>query len=1142
MKLDFRQRLLSTTLLVGVAALANPAYAQDAEGPYDQTDPAGSPPTGPVEAQPTPDTSAEGEPVQAAQDIIVTGTRIPQPNLTSSAPVTVVTNQDFQLSGSTRVEDILNTLPSIGAAQASGVANGATGTAEVDLRYLGAKRSLVLVNGRRLMPGDPNSTNQSADLNVIPSALIKRAEVLTGGASSVYGADAVAGVVNFIMDTEFEGIRFDGNWSSYQHNQDDPSVGSGLKMSDIILARQAVAGEEQFPLPTGSTWDGRSIDGTVTIGAGFDDGRGHAVAYFGYRNVKPVMQADRDYSACVLQNTPAGVPRCGGSATANPGTAIIFSGGTSTLAALGPGTIDLNAQNLYNFGPLNFFQRPDERYTAGAFANYEISPLFKPYLEFMFMDDRTFAQIAPSGDFGNTLTINCDNPLLSTTPGGPDNISQFDAICGNPENLINGFLGNFPLAVGAPFNPNPDAAPIEFFDNRGNTYNQAFFQLLRRNTEGGPRSADLRHQSWRGVLGTRGDINNAFSYDSYFQYGRTNYTLVYENEFSIARLNRALNVVNVDANGTVVPVGTPGSSIICRSVLDQTDPNCIPYDAFGASPSEAAVNYLNVFGVIQGVTSQTIANANVTGLMGEYGWQTPWAEDGVAVNAGVEYRRESLELNPDQSFQTGDLAGQGAPTLPVQGHFKVWEVFAETQIPIVQNNFIEDLTLSAGYRKSWYSTSNDREYDTDTYKVALEFAPISDIRFRGSYNRAVRAPNIQELFAPQFVGLDGSNDPCAKVITATDYGCLAQGLTVGQSPSANPAGQYNGLLGGNPNLTPEKGTTLTLGTIIQPRFLPRFALTVDWWDIKLENAIQGLGADAILNTCVAQSTASFTSPACDLVQRDPAGSIWLTSGGFVIDTPLNTATMRNRGIDVNASYSHSLLNMGRLSWSFIGTRMLKARVDNGLSEVYDCVGYYGPTCSSGVVAASAPIPKWRHKLRASWQSNFGLGLSLQWRHTGSVKAETLQNNETVGGEFNFDPGLEVRAYNYFDLAGTFTLLDRINLRAGVNNLFDVDPPRITGGNAARGGSNLCPAGPCNGNTYPGTWDALGRLFWAGATIDFLPKRTPPPPPPPMAPPPPPPAAPATITCPDGLVILADQQCPAPPPPPPPPPPAPERGL
>ncbi|HEX7930999.1 MAG TPA: TonB-dependent receptor plug domain-containing protein, partial [Sphingomicrobium sp.] len=227
MRTNLRQNLLATTLLVGASALGAPAWAQDAQ----PADPTASPPSGPVEAQPTPSVSAEGEDVQSGADIIVTGSRIPQPNLESAAPVTVVNDQDVKLSGSTRVEDVLNQLPSVGAAQASGVSNGATGTAEVDLRYLGAKRSLVLINGRRMMPGDPNSSNQSADLNVIPSALIRRAEVLTGGASSVYGADAVAGVVNFIMDTSFEGIRFDGNWSTWQHNQDNPRVGNCVSVT-----------------------------------------------------------------------------------------------------------------------------------------------------------------------------------------------------------------------------------------------------------------------------------------------------------------------------------------------------------------------------------------------------------------------------------------------------------------------------------------------------------------------------------------------------------------------------------------------------------------------------------------------------------------------------------------------------------------------------------------------------------------------------------------------------------------------------------------------------------------------------------------------------------------------------------------------
>ena len=1152
MKTSFRQNLLASTLLVGASALATPAWAQDTQ----TVDPAAQPPSGPVEGQPTPSVSSEGEPVSSGQDIIVTGSRIPQPNLESAAPVTVVSDQDVKLTGATRVEDVLNQLPSVGAAQASGISNGASGTAEIDLRYLGSKRTLSLINGRRMMPGSPNSTTQAADVNVIPAALIRRVEVLTGGASSVYGADAVAGVVNFIMDTDFEGVRFDGNISTYWHKQDNPfvadcvtgagqacaSIGAGnpVHIRDMIENRRTVIGTAQYPLPTGSTFDGRAMDGTITIGAGFDDGRGHAVAYFGYRDVNPVTQDKRDFSACTIQNNTAGNPQCGGSATANPGNALIFTGaGTSTFAVLGPGTAVVGAPNIFNFAPLNYFQRPDERYIAGAFADYEISPMFKPYLEFMFMDDHTLAQIAPSGDFGNTLTINCDNPLMSA--------QQLALIC-NPENLINGFVGTFPTAVDAPYNPTPGAAPIGFVNTDpnapGTTYNRAFFQLLRRNTEGGPRISDLRHQSWRGVLGLRGDLSNVFSYDTYYQYGRTNYTQVYRNEFAISRLNRALDVVADTRPGP--NFGLP----VCRSVLDNTDPSCQPYDIFGAAgPSAASINYLNVFGVIQGYTSEQLFNANVTGLLGEAGVQTPWAEDGVAINAGVEWRKESLELNPDQAFQTepsSDLAGQGAPTLPVQGNFKVWEIFAETQIPIIQNSFIHELSLSAGYRKSWYKTENERapagtdpsrKYDTDTYKISAEFAPIRDVRFRGAYNRAVRAPNIQELFAPQFVGLGGSNDPCATggPITATDFGCLAQGLTVGQTVTANPAGQYNALLGGNPNLTPEKATTKTVGVVFQPSFIPRLAVTLDYWDIEVKNAIQGFGADAILAACVGDTTATTVSPACALVLRNPAGSLWLSSqvsngvlvNGATIDLPNNEGTIETSGIDLNVAYSHGALGLGRLSHSFIGTYLKKFDIDNNLSDPYQCDGYYGPVCSGAVVAGGAPMPKWRHKWRSTWETPWGLGLSLQWRHVGKVKAETLQNNNSVGSATQFDPGVRIKAQNYFDLAATFTLLDRINLRAGINNLLDNDPPLVTSGSGSIGGTNLCPAGPCNGNTYPGTWDALGRYVWLGATIDFLPPK---PAPAPVAPPPTVPIQYSSGRCTE-----------PPPPPPPPPPPAPERG-
>ncbi|HEY0628756.1 MAG TPA: TonB-dependent receptor [Sphingomicrobium sp.] len=1117
--MKLRAEMLASTFLAGAIAFASPAYAQEAVA-----DPAEAPPTGPVEAQPVPEVSATGEQVRQPADIVVTGSRIRQANLESAAPVVTVSAQEFKLSGATRVEDMLASLPGVVAPQGASLPNPSTGTAEIDLRMLGSKRSITLINGRRMTPGDPNGDSQAGDLNLIPSALVKRVEVLTGGASSVYGADAVAGVVNFIMDTEFEGIRFDGQISGYMHKNDCPSVGGGQTVCDRLLVKQG-QGLDGYDFPTGTSWDGRQIDATVTIGASFDDGRGHAVGYFGYKKQNPVTQDMRDFSACNLAGT--GLPNCGGSGTSGEGNFVIFDGGASKFFTPGPNNTIVAGSTQYNFAPTNHWIKPDERYTAGVFADYEIMPALKPYLEFMFMDDQQVAQIAPSGSFGDSFLMNCDNPFMSAQARG--------IVCDN-ENLINGFLGSYPLTVAG----NPGPAPLTFTDGNGTTYQQGFFQLFRRNVEGGPRQADFRHTSYRGVVGSRGDLSSAFSYDAYYQYGRTNYTQVFRNEFSRERLKRASNVV-LDPRAGSPTFGQP----VCRSVLDGSDPLCVPYNFFGG-PSAEAVNYLNTTGIIQGVTSENIAHVDFTGELGELGFISPWANNGIGINVGYEYRKESLSLTPDRAFETGDLTGQGGATPPVNGSFDVNEVFGEARIPIVENGFIDELSVELGYRKSWYKTSADRKYDTDTYKISGQFAPIADVRLRASYNRAVRAPNIQELFAPPLVGLDGTVDPCTDIVlTATDYGCVYQfqraGIAnpIGRSTAFNPAEQYNALLGGNPDLVPEKATTKTAGVVFQPRFLPRFALSVDYWSIKVDDAIQGFGSDAIIQDCVDFSTATSIRPSCDLIHRDAGGSLWLVPGGvagagFIDNLPSNSASIVTKGWDINSAYSHRIGRLGTLSASFVGTVLSKYLVDNGLSAPYDCAGLYGGTCSGDTVASSNAMPKWRHKLRTTLDMPFGLGLSVNWRRVGKVKHE----NEEFGGPTNA-LNSRVKAQDYFDLAATYTFgRDRYNIRAGVNNIFDRNPPIILSSAGA------CPSSACTGNTYPGTWDYMGRFLYAGVTIHFKPSKAPPPPPPPaVEPPPPPPPPPATQTCPDGSVMLATETCPAPPPPPPPPPPPaePERG-
>ena len=1048
----FRRRLLATSVMVGAALAATPAMAQQSQS--GSADTPNSPQTAPVEATPPAQQSAgattngQSATAEAQGDVIVTGSRIPQPNLTSTAPVTVLGAADIKLQGTTRVEDLLNSLPQVFAGQASTLSNGASGTATVNLRGLGSTRTLVLVNGRRLLPGDPGSS--AADLNAIPDGLVKRVEVLTGGASSTYGADAVAGVVNFIMDTGFTGLQIDTQYSFYNNDNHNNVLRAANN------ARTA-AGAPGYGYPDGPVADGGTINTTLTFGVG--DDRAHLTGYVGYRQVNPVLQSNRDYSSCTVQGS--GFPRppaaqvrngnivCGGSATSAEGN---FLDSTSNSYHVGAGRTFVPGLTRYNFSPTNYYQRPDERYTAGLFAHYDINDSIKPYMEFMFMDDRTQAQIAPSGDFGNTLTINCDNPLLSAQQRG--------VVC-RPDNLVNGFIGTYPLTA----NTNSvAAAPVNFIDpTTGATYNRGYLQLLRRNVEGGPRNNDLQHTEYRTVLGTKGDLGKAFSYDAYYQYGRTNFSSTYTGEFSTRRLTNSLDVV-------AGPNGTP----ICRSVRAGTDVNCVPYNfetLGGVTP--AAVAYNSAVGLQRGVVSEQVVNASITGRLGQYGIAFPWADEGLSFNIGGEYRKERLQLVTDQEFSTGDLTGQGAPTLPITGSFKVTEGFAEAQLPIVHNAFFADLSVNGGYRRSHYKLSNGNTFDTNTYKLGADFAPISDIRFRGSYNRAVRAPNLQELFATQFVGLDGGSDPCAGAApSASQAACALQGVTAAQygRVAPNPAAQYNGLLGGNPNLNPEKATTKTVGVVIQPRFLRRLALTVDYYDIQVKNAVQSFGADQILASCVSTGAPGV----CGLIHRNPAGSLWLTPDGYVQDLPANIGSFSTKGVDFNAAYSMQVGALGNLALSTVGTYLKSLRTDNGLTQAYNCATYYGLTCGT-------PNPRWRAKTRATFTLPDGVGFSAQWRYFGPVYVDFSSNNPSLSTNGNYSNfGSRIGSQSYFDLSSTIRVADQFTFRIGVNNILDRNPPLIN----SNGAASACPGTVCSGNTFPAVYDALGRYIFTGVTLTF----------------------------------------------------------
>ncbi|HET7316487.1 MAG TPA: TonB-dependent receptor [Sphingomicrobium sp.] len=1062
MKLDYRQRLLATTLLVGASLVATPAFAQDTTEPETlppaQPDPSGTPnppdtsavPTipetvAPLDATPVPSNNAMGEPTRAAQDIIVTGSRIPQPNLESASPVTVVSSQEVKVSGTTRTEDLINSLPQSFAAQGSNVTNGATGAATVNLRGLGTSRTLVLINGRRMQPGDP--TDPVADINFIPSQLIKRVDVLTGGASSVYGADAVAGVVNFIMDTTFTGFRIDGQASVFNHHQhaDD----------EILVANHGVG----FNPPTGWSTNGGAQDISGVFGAAFDDGRGHVQAYATYRTQDPVLESTRDTSFCALgaiapeyrdfYGPDYGNFYCGGSLTSATGTFIRSGFISNTTGKLASELLEVQGNSLvpgftaFNYAPYNYFQRPDERYTLGAFANYEISPGAKPYLEVMFMDDHSNAVIAPSGDFGNTLTVACDNAFLSD--------QQRDLLC------VNGDAAGPAATFTGPLN---GMADIE----------QANVQILRRNVEGGGRNDDLEHTDYRIVAGMRGDVTNGISYDGYYQFAKTQLSETYLNDFSVTRLGRAIDAVAVDAEGNIVAPGTAGSTIVCRSVVTGIDPNCIPYNVFetgGVDP--AALAYLQTPLLRRGNVNETVAHIDMTVVGDEYGWRMPWAENGVGINVGAEYRKEFLQTTVDENFRLGEGAGQGSPTLPSKGEFDVRELFGEIQIPIVEHNFIDLFQVTAGYRYSNYHVADD-SFNTDTYKIATELAPIPDIRLRASYNRAVRAPNVVELFSSARVALVGNSDPCAGgTPDATLAQCQLAGVSAAQYGAVleNPANQYNGFIGGNPNLSPEKADTYTAGVVIQPRFIPGLALTVDYFDIKIDGLISTLGYATVLNTCL------NSGELCDLIHRDQFGSLWQTPNGFVTLTNLNIGGESTKGVDLQGTYSRRLGGIGTANVSFVGTWLDELSFDSGVDPegeadgVFDCTGLYGAN------GCGTPNPEWRHKLRVGLTMPNGLGFSVQWRYFSSVKYDGLSNDVDLNGG---EPGAlegnkRLDSRSYFDLALTARLAQRLNLRLGANNIFDTDAP-------------LNGTGLGNGNTFPQVYDALGRYLFAGFTIDF----------------------------------------------------------
>lgn len=940
----------------------------------------------------------EGEDAGVIEEVVVTGSRIIRANLVSASPVTQIDADEFLYQGTVRPEDLVRTLPQVWSDQNTGQSNGATGTATINLRNLGAVRTLVLVNGSRMPAGSPIQGGIGADVNQIPGALVERVEVLTGGASATYGSDAVAGVVNFIMKDDFEGIKLDYQFSQYNHNNDSSRW-------------QGIVQDAGYPVADGSVSDGDSSYISLLIGGNFADGRGNATAYATYRDIEPVWQAGRDYSSCALNDNADG---CFGSSTIPQGRFTNFGVGGPFVDYIVSGNEFVPRQGeTFNYGPLNYYQRPDEQWTYGAFTRYAIADQAEAYMELMFMDDRSVSQIAPSGAFFVTDSLSCANPLMSD--------QQFETVCGA--------IGLTRDDVRSPF------------------------WIGRRNVEGGNRQQDLRHTSFRGVFGLRGDLSASWRYDASLLYAEVSMENTYLNDLGTTKIRRALDAVR-DEDG----------NIVCRSVVDGSDPNCVPWNIFqegGVTPE--ALDYIVLPLFARGSTDQLIASGYIAGDLTEYGIRLPTADTGVAVVLGAEYREENLDFNPDEGFRSGEGAGQGGATEPVSGGYDVFELFMEASVPLVEGRpFAEELTLDAAFRYSDYSYG----VNTETFGIRTGWAINQDVKVRGSFQRAIRGANVRELFQIRGFNLfDMTGDPCGGPVTngmtargRTFEECARSGVTAEQFGriADSPAGQYNFLQGGNPNLEPEESDTWSFGVVLTPTLIDGLTLTADYFNIKITGGISNLSPEFILNQCLDGNLAQ-----CELVNRGAPGDLWIGSNidtsGHIVATQDNLAIEKVVGYDVVADYAFALGDLGALTVNNVLSYITKWEVQEleGAPKE-DCAGVWGGG------SCGYPTPDLRNKLRLIWTTPWGVTPSLMWRYIS--KLEDANGN------------VDLKATSYIDLAALWDITESVQVRAGVNNLFDKEPP-IAGNGAG-------PSINGNGNTFPGMYDALGRYWFIAGGVTF----------------------------------------------------------
>ena len=1028
----------------------------------------------PVSAQEAGDNAPEDPAAEGAEamidagNIVVSGSRIQRPNLKATVPITSLTSAELVQTGNVNIGDRIALLPQFRptfTSQNSGRFIGTAGLSILDLRGQGTARTLVLQNGLRHVSSQPGA--QTVDVSTIPVDLIERVDIITGGNSSIYGSDAIAGVVNFVLKRDFEGIS--------------------------LRAQNGISDEG----------DGNNRVVALTAGTNFSGGRGNLAISLEYNHNDPIFFSQRDYAGAfdgrrqfqLVQDTS--VSGAGGRPEGPEGDGIsdrqlisriknigISTGGAVTsscpASAVGTPRGDLNCAGVFNsqgaqFGNVFMFQpdgslvrnvverdfRPfgsgnaqgglgstlretgllqtgNTRYAANLLASFEVSEAFRPYFEGKFVRTEALQEGQPTffqgggGALGVNFSIN--NPFLTQQAR---------------DLLVTS------LAPGA-----------------------TTFTMQRFNTDFGGRGENHERDLWRAVVGVEGDFWDSWSYNAAFNYGRVETFYQTRGNVRIANYRNAVNAVR-NAAGQIV------CAINADTNPNNDDPACRPLNLFGnGAPSAEALQYIVYNSSREQWSEQYNAVASVSGDLGKL-FELPGGPIQFAL--GGEWRKENSYSEFDEVTRSGQtflnaIGTFDPPTL------EIWEAFGEVRIPILADvPFFQELTIEGAARVSDYNSGNTGTIWS--YNAGGIWAPVDDIRLRANYGRAVRAPTQGDLFGAQSqTFLNGLVDPCGQQnINANPQraaNCAAAGVPTTQTfngitePFTNrsPSG-ISGVSGGNPGLFAETSDSWTVGAVITPSFLPGFSMSVDWYSIELSDAILTITAQTVINQCY-DDPGGIDNQFCAAVFRNPDGTFrgqtsvlhagqtvsFNTTGDGIsfIQGPFNFARQETSGIDVDLAYNHKFDNDWRLNARAIVSWLLDR---NLFTSVTDPDRRTRERSTLG-------NPEWNAQFNLTvGYKDFDLLYSLRYLSKQTIDNWRTQNSEQGRPPENRDafPQVYYPSVTYSDIRGSMRVNDQFNFFVGVDNLFDRLPPLDQLGTATAGA---------------GIFPNMGRYFYTGFQLSL----------------------------------------------------------